>query len=84
MSLTTRFSLLSEQDVLPERDALTFRHVTKDKLTSFAAIRQSMEPKPTQKLYCIKQRNHAKTGAGIFVNRLFSFLSDADRENPTI
>ena len=62
--MTTRFSLLSEQDVLPELDVLAFRHVTKDKLTSFVAMRQSMEPEPAQKLYCIKQRNHAKTGAG--------------------
>lgn len=44
-----RFSLLSEQDVLRELDVPTFRHVTKDKLMSFAAMRQSMDPETAQK-----------------------------------
>lgn len=44
-----RFSLLSEQDVLRELDVPTFRHVTKDKLMSFAAMRQRMDPETAQK-----------------------------------
>lgn len=44
-----RFSLLSEQDVLQELDVPTFRHVTKDKLMSFVAMRQCMDPETAQK-----------------------------------
>lgn len=44
-----RFSLLSEQDVLRELDVPTFRHITKDKLMSFAAMRQSMDPETARK-----------------------------------
>lgn len=44
-----RFSLLSEQDVLQELDVPTFRHVTKDKLMSFVAMRQRMDPETAQK-----------------------------------
>ena len=44
-----RFSLLPEQDVLQELDVPTFRHVTKDKLMSFVAMRQRMDPETAQK-----------------------------------
>lgn len=43
------FSLLSEQAVLQELDIPSFRHVTKDKLMSFVAMRQRMDPETAQK-----------------------------------
>ena len=44
-----RFSLLSEQEVLRELNIPTFRHITKEKLMSFAAMRQQMDPATAQK-----------------------------------
>ena len=44
-----RFSLLSEQDVLRELDVPTFLHVTKDKIMSFVAMRQRMDPETAQR-----------------------------------
>ena len=43
------FSFLSEQDVLQELHVPTFRHVTKEKLMSFVAMHQRMDPETVQK-----------------------------------